>query len=218
MASEISTGTRRTLSASALLVAFATVVGLLGIGGGLVLLASAAMSTSGSGASVPVVAANSQTMSETVSAVVHGAGLPGKAPVSLTREGPLMLSVYEDVSPLTRALAKADAASALISAGVAILLVVPVLRSTASRQPFAHGNARGLALAALSALIGWVLAATLPVVAAGEVLRSAALEPGVWEPVVRPDYWPLGFAALLGALALVTWKGHRVAVEAEGLV
>lgn len=207
---------RRRERAVAVLVAIVTVAGLLGVGAGATVIGAAATSTQGAG--VPVVAAGIQSMPEAASAVVHGTGLPGAAPVYLQRDGALTLSVYEGVSTPARILARADVWAGAIAAGLAALLLVPVLRSTASRDPFAPRNARRLALAAGVAGMGWLASSTLPVAAASLVVTSLPPEAGAWEPVFRPEYWPLGFVALLAALAYATWQGSRLVADTEGLV
>lgn len=207
---------RRRERAVAVLVAIVTVAGLLGVGAGVAIIGTSAFGTQGIG--VPVVAAGPQSLPEAASAVVHGAALPGVAPVALHRDGALTLGVYEGVSTPARMLATADAWAGAIAAGVAALLLVPVLRSTASRDPFAPRNPRRLALAAGVAGLGWLAASALPVVAAVLVVTDLRPEVGAWEPVFRPEYWPLGFVALLAALAYATWQGSRLVADTEGLV
>lgn len=202
----------------ALLVAAATVIGLLGILAGIAAAIGAGAAGAGSGLAVPVVSTAQADVPDNVSAVVNGTGLPGRAPVSITRQGPLLLSVYEDVSAPTRILARADVWASAIAAGAAVLILVPVLRSTASRDPFAPRNASRLALAAAVALVGWGAAALLPVAAAGTVVPGVAAEAGAWQPVFRPDYWPLGFVVALAVLAFATWHGRQLAADTDGLV
>lgn len=202
--------------AVAALVAIVTVAGLLGVGAGVAAIGTAVVSTQGAG--VPVVSAGPQDLPEAASAVVHGVGLPGVAPVTLQRDGALTLGVYEGVSTPARILATADVWAGAIAAGLAALVLVPVLRSTASRDPFAARNPRRLALAAGVAGLGWLAASTLPVVAASLVVASLRPEAGAWVPVFRPEYWPLGFVALLAALAYATWQGSRLVADTEGLV
>ncbi|WP_258725957.1 hypothetical protein [Cellulomonas sp. NS3] len=202
----------------ALLVGAATVIGLLGILAGIAAAIGAGAAGAGSGVAVPVVSKAQADVPDNVSAVVNGTGLPGRAPVSITRQGPLMLSVYEDVSAPTRILARADVWASAIAAGAAVLILVPVLRSTASRDPFAPRNAPRLALAAAVALVGWGAAALLPVAVAGTVVPGVAAEAGAWQPVFRPDYWPVGFVVALAVLAFATWHGRQLAADTDGLV
>ncbi|WP_024288493.1 hypothetical protein [Cellulomonas sp. KRMCY2] len=218
MGLQVGSAVRTPRKGAAVVVGIATVVGLLGILAGIVVAIAAGAGTSGSAATVPVVSADPEAMSDAASAVVHGTGMPGRAPVYLTRQGTLMLSVYENVSAPTRVLAQADVAASAIAAGVAVLLLVPVLRSTACREPFAQGNPPRLALAAGAIFLGWAAASVLPVIAASIVVRSVPAEAGGWEPVLRPDYWPLGFVALLATLAFATWHGRRLVADTEGLV
>ncbi|WP_258723445.1 hypothetical protein [Cellulomonas sp. NS3] len=202
----------------ALLVGAVTVLGLLGILAGITVAVGASTAAGGSGAAVLVVSTAQTNVPDSVSAVVNGTGLPGRAPVTIARQGPLMLSVYDDVAAPTRILARADVWAGPIAAGTAALILVPVLRSTASRDPFAPRNAPRLALAAAVTLVGWATAELLPVAAAGTVVTGLADEAGTWQPVLRPDYWPLGFVIALAVLAFATWHGRQLAADTDGLV
>lgn len=139
-----------------------------------------------------------------------------------------------DVPPSADAAALLGAApvwAGLIAGGIAVLLLVPVVRSTARGRPFAAANSRRLAGAAAAAGVGWAIATLAPWLAAGPVVRHLestpqtgvegqpyAVPPGWLEPDLRIEWWPALVVGLLLAFAAATWRGERMAGELEGLV
>ena len=136
------------------------------------------------------------------------------------------------VSGVTAVLASSQVGAGLLAAGVAMLLLLPVIRSTADGRPFADGNARRWAAATVVAAVGWGLGTVgpylaarrvIPVLEANPVHRTVAGEvftlPTGWLVAAMPfAAWPLLVVALLGVLAAATHRGARLAADAEGLV
>lgn len=153
---------------------------------------------------------------------------PGGTPLPVRRSGVLLAASTGD--PVTALLATSAAWGGLVAGGVVGLLLVPVLRGTASGRPFAPGTARRLALAAGTVGGAWLVATVGERVAAGRVV--AALEgstlwsptgtftvPDGWfAPALHITWWPLLLAVLLAALAAATHRGARLASDTEGLV
>lgn len=135
-------------------------------------------------------------------------------------------------SVLTTALSGSPVWAGLLAAGLAMLLLIPVIRSTAAGQPFADGNSRRWAAATVATAIGWALATVGPYLAARQVIPVLEANP-VYSTVdgemftlpagwlvadLHLAWWPLLVLALLGVLAAATHRGARLAADTEGLV
>lgn len=125
----------------------------------------------------------------------------------------------------TRLLARAPSWVGLIAGGIAVLILVPVIRNTAQGRPFAPGNASRLATATgvvgaawAAGTLAWFLAARLVVAR----LEQQGLPGGLGEGWVTADlrtvWWPLIMLAMLATLAAATRRGAILAAETEGLV
>jgi hypothetical protein len=106
----------------------------------------------------------------------------------------------------------------LLAAGAVLLVLVPVVRSTATGRPFAPGNARRLGVAAATVALGAVLASVGPYLAAQQVVPLLDVPDGWIVPALDLVWWPLPVALLLAALALAVRSGTRLAADTEGLV
>lgn len=104
--------------------------------------------------------------------------------------------------------------------GVAVLLLVPVVRNLAGGRLLTAANARQLVALSGLAVLGWALATWLPYLAAREAIAAGAsgVSPEWLRPVLVYVWWPLAVAGLLAALAAAVWRGARAAHDAEGLV
>jgi hypothetical protein len=141
-----------------------------------------------------------------------------------------LVGVSYGARPLVSVLALAPTWVGLVGVGIAVLLLVPVVRSTASGRRFEQANARRLAIAAGTVLAVWILATAGPALAATSIigfLEQAQVQaepdsfpmPHGWltyDP--RITWWPLLIAALLGILSTATRSGARLVRDTEGLV
>lgn len=130
----------------------------------------------------------------------------------------------------TSLLGSASSWLGLVAAGTVGLLLLPVLRSTASGRPFAERNDLRLAGAAGVVLLAWAMGTIGDYVAGSRIvhlLESTPVQgatetftvPDGWlEPVVAVTWWPLAVVALLVGMAAATRGGARLASETEGLV
>lgn len=153
---------------------------------------------------------------------------PGGAALPVDHDGGMVATGY-DASWTTALLANAGIWAWLVAGGVVVLVLVPVLRSTAAGRPFAPHNGRRLAVAAGVTAAACLLSTAGPYLAAPEVIAlleaarvtpdSAITLPDGWlVPRLRVTWWPVLVAALLMALAAATRTGTRLADDAEGLV
>lgn len=157
---------------------------------------------------------------------------PGGEPLPVRHvDGPV--AEVTDAGTLTALLATVPLWGGLVAAGAVVLVLVPVLRSTAAGDPFARGNARRLAVAAAVVVGAWVVAAVGPYVAAHDVVALVEAAPRLTEtgpvrelpmptgwlvPDLRIFWWPLLPALLLAALADASRTGARVVADTAGLV
>lgn len=132
----------------------------------------------------------------------------------------------------TALLASSPGWASLIAGGIALLVLIPVIRTTAEGRPFAPGNSRRLAAAAAATVAGWVGATVGPYLAADAVLRTIEATPrraglamaeydmpaGWLAPDLRLAWWPLLVIALLACFAVATRHGARLADDVDGLV
>lgn len=135
-----------------------------------------------------------------------------------------------ELDPVTALLGTATAWGGFVTGGTVGLLLLPVLRSTASGRPFAVRNDRRLAIAAAVVAVGWVVATVGDFVAASRIvhlLESPPVQTGMgpfavpegWlVPHLEVPLWPLAIIVLLAGLAAATRMGARLASETEGLV
>lgn len=120
--------------------------------------------------------------------------------------------------------------ASLVAGGFALLILIPVIRSTAEGRPFAHANDRRLGAATAVIAAGWVAATGGPYLAARSALRIVEATPrstgllefdmpaGWLAPDLQIVWWPLLFIVLLGCSAAATRHGMRLAAETDGLV
>lgn len=104
--------------------------------------------------------------------------------------------------------------------GVALLLLVPVVRNLADGRLLTAANARQLVALSGLAVLGWALTTWLPYLAAREAIATGAsgMSPEWLRPVLAYVWWPLAVAGLLAALAAAVWRGARATRDVEGLV
>lgn len=223
-------------------VAVATVLGWVLILGGVV---SAGLAATGALAHpVPVsLAAGAPAVTELVLPCVDGEIVPGDGcgPSAASSEWPaaLPLPVHRagvlsaestGLSPVLSVLAAAPVWAGRAVAGVVVLLLVPVLRSTATGRPAHHGTARPLGLAAAVVAVGWAVSTVAPRLVAPAVLErlvavggigepeSHGIPDGWLEPALHVVWWPVLVVVLLGALAAASARGERLAADSAGLV
>ena len=231
---------------SAAVVGVMTVVAWLAIGGGLVLASFAVTGQADTAVPVQLSAAAPARSTKVVPCVegwpADGSSScapaasadewPGGEPLPVQYRGGMVAGI-DGVPPLPALQSTTPVWSGLDAAGVVVLLLVPVLRSTASGRLFRRGNARRLAVAAGVIVLAWVLATAGPALASPTVIglieaapRYSELGPldrydvpaGWLEPDLRIVWWPLLPALLLAALAGATRNGTRLAADTEGLV
>lgn len=155
---------------------------------------------------------------------------PPGTPLPVTMTGASQWQLLGDGDLTERLLGTAPQWAALAAVGLAVLLLLPVVRTWSQARPFAPGNAARLAAAAGVLGLGWLLATALPPVAAAHRLghvrswSTGPSDPGLplpagWlVPALHPSWWPLAFVALVLVLALATRRGARLAADTEGLV
>jgi len=246
MSSVVEQGTTRQGVASAVTVGVMTVAAWLAIGAGLVLASFAVTGQVDTG--VPVrLSDDAPARSTMVVPCVEGWPADGSsscAPAAAADEWPGgeplpvrysggMVAGIGGVEPLPALLATAPAWSGLVAAGAVVLLVVPVLRSTAAGRLFRPGNDRRLAAAAAVIVVAWALATAGPALAAPTIIGLIEATPRYTElgPLdqyampagwlvldLRIVWWPLLPALLLAGLAGATRNGTRIAADTEGLV
>lgn len=157
---------------------------------------------------------------------------PGGEPLPLRPAGGMVASINE-VAPLPALQSTTPQWIGLIAAGAVVLVLIPVLRSTAAGRLFQPGNARRLAIAAAVIVLAWLAAIAGPALAAPTIIGLIEAAPRVTEfgefrefdmPTgwlvfdLRIAWWPLLPALLLAGLAGVTRAGTRITVDTEGLV
>ena len=151
---------------------------------------------------------------------------PGGQPLPVRHGGEFLVSA--GAGPVTALLSTAATWAGLVAGGVVALLLIPVLRSTASGRPFAPGNARRIGWAAAVVLAAWVLATVGDFVAASRIIAVIEATP-LWSPTSSSDmpadwlapalvigWWPLPIVVLLLALAAATRSGARLTAGTEG--
>lgn len=154
---------------------------------------------------------------------------PGGEPLPVRHAGGWVAGI-NDVGPLPTLAATAPHWGGLVTAGVVVLVLLPVLRSMAAGQLFRRGNGRRFAVAAGVIVLGWVIATVGPALAAPTIIdlieaapRHTGFEsyemPVGWLVFdLRITWWPLLPALLLVVLAGATRKGTRITADVEGLV
>lgn len=210
-----------------------TVIGILAILGGLGVLVTSVVGTSV--AEVPVEVTSPATSGGVRPCAPQAAPLDtgecrppdGWAQdqylITMPIEG-LALPVADEPSG-TRLLARSPVWIGLVAGGLVVLLLVPVIRSTAQGHPFADGNAARLAAATGvvatawgAATLTWFLAADLAITRLEGLGLPRGLGEGWVAPELRTVWWPLLVVAMLGTHAAATRRGAALAAETEGLV
>jgi hypothetical protein len=157
---------------------------------------------------------------------------PGGEPLPLRPAGGMVASINE-VAPVPALLGTAPKWIGLIAGGAVVLVLIPVLRSTAAGRLFQSGNARRLAIAAGVIVLAWIAATAGPALAAPTILGLIEAAPRVTEfgearTFDMPSgwlvfdlgvtWWPLLPALLLAGLAGASRAGTRIITDTEGLV
>lgn len=155
---------------------------------------------------------------------------PGGASLPVEHAGGLVVS-SSDVTPAVALLGTAPTWAWLVAGGAGVLLLVPVVRTTAAGRPFDQGNARRLGAAAAVVAGAWVLVTAGPALAAPALIHAVAASrpavhgtqtfslPAGWlVPDHRLVWWPLVVVVLVAVLAAATRHGTRLAADTEGLV
>jgi len=133
----------------------------------------------------------------------------------------------QSTDPLTAALAQCSAWVPAFVGGLAMLVLLPVLRAAFARRLLVPSVGRSLAGVAGLVLAGWAAVTWLPVLAASRAIaREDSGLPAAWfTPHAEVQRWPLVVAGLLVALAAVVWRAAHVSAraarleaDAEGLV
>lgn len=236
----------RQIAGSAIVVGLATVIAWLAIGAGLLAASFAVMGQMSTAVPVQLSAAVPARSTMVVPCVegwpadglsncapaVTADQWPGGEPLPVQYRGG-MIAEANKVGPLPALLSTAPYWSGLVAAGAVILVLIPVLRSTAAGQLFRPGHARRLAAAAAVIVLAWVVATAGPALAAPNILGLIEAAPRFTEfgpsdqfdmPAgwlvfdLRLTWWPLLPALLLAALAGATRAGTRITQDAEGLV
>lgn len=118
-------------------------------------------------------------------------------------------------------LSRGDVAVAGLGAGLAALLLRPVLTSIARGRPFGTGNARRLAQLALTVAVTAHLAPLFPALAAAQVLGRLGLG-GVDGPLTVAPWLHLGSWTVVALVLLVLAEafrlGERQSHDLDGLV
>lgn len=156
---------------------------------------------------------------------------PGGQPLPVRHAGGFLAGGgVLQADPFTALFATAAAWGGFLAGGVVGLVLIPLLRTTASGRPFAAGNDRRLAIAAGVIAAGWALASVGDFVAASRIIELLELTPvqtaagsfdvpsGWLAPELQVTWWPLPIVLLLTALAAATRRGARLASDTEGLV
>ncbi len=135
-------------------------------------------------------------------------------------DGGLVLVDSTGASRWTGFLARGDAALGGLAVGLCAVLLAPVLTSLAAGEPFWRGNAARIGATGATILVAGTVAPLLPQLAALGVLdRLGLAEPG--SPFVLGlalELAPLGFSALVLAVAEAFRRGSQIADDAVGLV
>ena len=157
---------------------------------------------------------------------------PGGEPLPVQHLGGMSAGI-NDVGPLPALLSAAPEWTALIAAGAVVLVLIPVLRSTAAGHLFRPGNDRRLAGAAALIVLAWAAGTAGPALAAPTIIDLIEAAPrytesGPFEQFAMPAgwlvfdlriaWWPALPALLLAALAGATRAGTRITADTEGLV
>jgi len=153
----------------------------------------------------------------------------GGAAIPVRHSGGLVTATI-GAGPVASVLALAPRWVGLVGGGLVVLLLLPVVRSTASGRLFEQANARRLAMAAGTVFAAWILASAGPALAASSFIGLLEQTPVYGGPDGFPmphgwltydpriTWWPLLIAALLGILATATRSGARLATDTAGLV
>lgn len=154
---------------------------------------------------------------------------PGGGALPVQHAGGLVVS-SRDAGPLAALLATVATWGGVLTAGVSLLVLLPVFRSTASGRPFEPGNGRRLSVAAALVASTWALSVVGTALAAPMIIRAVESTtlysadapfdmPAGWlELDLGVPWWPAVFVLLLVALAVATSRGTRLATDTEGLV
>lgn len=204
-------------------VAVVTVVALLVLANGAQLVHQ--MSEEATGWIVHVPVWPTGDMPDTVWDPPAAEGFP--SPVQAVDQGSNVHLWLEETDPLTAALAQCTAWVPAFVGGLAMLVLLPVLRAAFARRLLVPSVGRSLAGVAGLVLAGWAAVTWLPVLAASRAIaqEDSGLPAAWFTPHAEVQRWPLVVAGLLVALAAVVWRAARVSAraarleaDAEGLV
>lgn len=105
-----------------------------------------------------------------------------------------------------------------LTVGALAALLVGIVRSLVTREPFAAGIAPRLVGSAGVLVLASVLATVLPFLAARRLLALPYVSAGDWVPDLQPVLWPLPAAGVLLVLAAAVHAGSGLRRETAGLV
>lgn len=154
---------------------------------------------------------------------------PGGAALPVQHASGLVATTH-DVDPLPAVLSTVAMWGGVLAAGVSLLVLLPVFRSTAAGRPFESGNGLRLAVAATVVAGAWTLSIAGPALGARAIIGSIETStiysesgpfdmPADWLVFdLRMTWWPAIIVLLLVALAVTTHRGTRLAADTEGLV
>lgn len=123
-----------------------------------------------------------------------------------------------DSTRTEQALARGDYAVGGLGLLVGALALAPVLRSIAEGRPFAPGNARRIAVLAVTIAVAGSIAPMLPQVAGILVLERTGLAGPRFADAAAPALTPVLVGVLVLALAAAFRAGERMADDVRGLV
>ena len=125
---------------------------------------------------------------------------------------------HPEPDPVLSVLANTGSLIAGLTVGLLAALMIGLVRTMASGEPFARGNAARLTLAALTITAAAAAASVLPYWGAQRFLAQPFVTPEYWAADLQLVWWPLPTVAILLILAAAVHGGSRLRRETEGLV
>lgn len=195
-------------------VAVATVAALLALMRGVVLALAVAGQTSTWVVDVPVWPTSA--MPPQAWDTPTASGFP--SPVEGTADGVRLW--LESTDALTAALAGAELWVGWLLLGVAVLVLLPLVRVAVEGRGLQSGHPGRVLVVAALAVAGWGAAYGFPVLAASRAVaaQDSGLPSAWFGPYFVAPWWPLAGAALLVLVALSMRQAARVAADSAGLV
>jgi hypothetical protein len=128
-----------------------------------------------------------------------------------------LVSFPDAADPTIAVLSRGPGLVGGLAVGAVILVLLPLVRSTARGILFTPGSATRLTAAAAIITLATALACLLPYLAAARFLRSP-YGSDRWIADLQIVWWPLPIAVLLLALAVAVRAGTVLSRDTEGLV